>query len=67
MEGNEETYKEAVPSVERSMWKIAELYGTNKDSITLGNTTLTESDLVKLLSIINNEDEGIDLPSKPSM
>lgn len=53
-----ETYKEAVPSVERSMWKIAELYESNKDSITLGNTTLTESDLVKLLSIINDEDEG---------
>lgn len=57
-----ETYKEAVPSIEQSMWKIAELYGANKDSITLGNTTLTESDLAKLLSIINDEDEGADTP-----
>ena len=31
MEGNEETYKEAVPSVERSMWKIAELFGNTNN------------------------------------
>ena len=56
MEGKDsDVYKESVPSVERSMWKIAELYGTNKDSITLGNTTLTESDFEKLLFIINDE------------